>query len=117
MVEILRVVVLSLMSACAVLSWLFVFIYSGTTWWENAYGRHLMRLTAIIGATYTHTVLASLLDMKPLTRLTIWVILTVLSAAEIGNRIRLLMLSRHEAEAEAEAFRLRAEQDDDRNPR
>lgn len=82
--------------AVALLSWWFVFRYSRIHWKRTPEGRHLMRLTTIIGLTYTATVLSFVLPMTLLVRAIVSLVLFGAAAAEMWHRNALLHDAQHE---------------------
>lgn len=101
LLQILVFVALGLLALCALLAWAFVFRYSRVRWHATAEGRHLMKFTIILALMFSLTLLFQVLQPKPLTVVTLSILLFGWAAFELGNRIRLQRVAQREAQAAA----------------
>lgn len=88
-------------AACAVLTWLFVWRYSRVTWQDTPEGRHLMRFSALLGITFTATLVLNAVPTPAMVRGIISVLLFWALAAELWTRVALLTIAQREETAQA----------------
>ena len=74
----------------ALLCWWFVWRYSRIKWRSTPEGRHVMRLTVVLGLTFTFTVLFNTIPVSLLLKALVSLVLFGAIAAEMWTRINLL---------------------------
>jgi hypothetical protein len=86
--------------AVGLLSWWFVWRYSRVTWQRTPEGRHLMRLTVVLGLTYSATAVFYFVPLPPIAHALASLALFSVTAAEMWTRITLLHDAQRDHDAE-----------------
>lgn len=90
------------LTACAGLTWWFVWRYSHVTWQDTPEGRHLMRFSTALAVTFTATLVLNVIPLPPIVGALTSVILFGVLAAEMYTRISLLAFAQREERAREE---------------
>lgn len=102
----LMIVALAALTVCAVLSWVFVAMYARVPWRRSREGRHLMRMTIILGSIFTLSVIFNVVPFPPLFNAAVSVVAFIAMAAEIWARIALLRRAQRERDDPPDAPQL-----------
>ena len=85
-----RVTILCLLAIDALIAWAWVIRYSRHPWRASAYGRHLMRFSALVSIALTATLAFAVWQPHPLVGTLVSAAVYVGLGAELVNRHRLL---------------------------
>lgn len=81
---------------CAIFPWIFVAMYARLPWRRTAEGRHLMRMTTIMGVLFTASFVLNIAPLPPLWQSIVALVVFSAMALELWARITLLLRAQRE---------------------
>lgn len=85
---------------CAVLPWVFVTLYARLPWRRTAEGRHLMRMTTIMGVMFTASFVLNIAPLPPLWQAIVALVVFSAMAFELWARVALLLRAQRERDGQ-----------------